>query len=296
MYALHIGAPKTGTTSLQHALAELKSDLEPQGVDFRPTAAFQKGPVGQYIRGKSELSPADLDALRRDLARNGTVLISDEGCSGPLMNPSKMPWSQAAERAFRFTETIGAMPSRVIVTIRRQDDFLLSCYMHRLRHGRVDSAFDDYWRREMDLEVMSWSSFLASVEAVYGRDRLVVLPYEALKQDFAEFVRAFLELGVGATCAKDRVPLEFRNSGFDEAQVENALSIVRFMKGKVRSVKEIKERIKARLVAPKAERPVAQFKPDLADLRARLADRFRADNQMVHDRYLNVKHPGFLFA
>ncbi|MEJ1160409.1 hypothetical protein [Prosthecomicrobium sp. N25] len=292
MYAIHIGAPKTGTTSLQHTLKSLDEELAKHGVRYHFTPRFQKSEIGQFIRGKAEPADSAFTPLRQEIESTRCVLLSDEGCTGPLMNPSKKTWDAAPERAFRFTDKLGIPPHKVIVTVRRQDEFLLSCYLHRLRHGRVTSEFRPYWEQEVRLELMRWSTLLSTVERHYGRDKLVVLPFEYLRADFPGFVRTFLKLGTGTDLTADVIPVESRNQGLGAEQVGKALELVRALKDENKSVREIKETIRTELMQ---DEPPQRSRPDLGELKAKLAALFRKDNEAVSERYFAVKHPAFLF-
>lgn len=293
MYVLHIGAPKTGTTSLQNAFGSLSIQLAEHNICYLNTKAFQKSEIGQFLRGKVERPQAAIAALKSAIFSGSQILLSDEGMTGSLMNPAKTGWRGAANRAFIFTELMCQAPDKVVITLRRQDDYLRSCYLHRLRHGRIDVDFETYWRREINIEWMRWSLVLEELESFFGRDRLVVMLYEAMRSDFHDYLQDFFYLTFGMRLEKDDFSPQHSNKGLDDALAEAVLDRIRDLKMVGAKIDAIKEEVNLLIEAE----PNASGSRDLHPVLHRaMKNELRTDNEYVVKRYGLLKHEGFLFT
>ncbi len=129
---LHIGPIKSGTTAIQHALAEARPTLAEHGVCYpgRQWRQMRSGlaVLGRRYRGLPEPSMEDWDELVREVheARGQRVCISTEDMG-----------SASAAQARRIVEDLGADRVHVVVTARRLDRLLPSDWQQRVKHREL---------------------------------------------------------------------------------------------------------------------------------------------------------------
>lgn len=187
---LHLGYYKTATTSLQEQVF-----LPEHGV-HRPWS------VNELIERFALAEPFewDADGMRRDLERahaeaeqRGHVLaFSCERFSGS-------PFDGGTDARLQIDRCKDLVPdARVLVTIRRQPDMILTCYKHYVRAGGAQSLsrFIDQPRLGRDTvpffraRFFEYHRLIEYVQKLWGRDRVLVLPFELLKKNPASYLKA----------------------------------------------------------------------------------------------------------
>lgn len=131
---LHVGVHKTGTTAIQAALADARSDLLTHGVRYpgklqaqhRAALALLGRPWGWNSRGGSVMDQRHFDSLvRRSNKHAGRVVISSEFfCEAP------------EDKARETVESLGG-PGKVtiVVTLRNLGKLLPSSWQQYLKYG-----------------------------------------------------------------------------------------------------------------------------------------------------------------
>ncbi|HEV8025361.1 MAG TPA: hypothetical protein VGP37_10810 [Candidatus Nanopelagicales bacterium] len=131
---LHVGVHKTGTTAIQAALADARSDLLTHGVRYpgklqaqhRAALALLGRPWGWNSRGGSVMDQRHFDSLvRRSNKHTGRVVISSEFfCEAP------------EDKARETVEALGG-PEKVtvVVTLRNLGKLLPSSWQQYLKYG-----------------------------------------------------------------------------------------------------------------------------------------------------------------
>ena len=130
---LHIGVHKTGTTAIQAALADARSDLAAEGVRYpgklqahhRAALAVLGRPWGWNTRGGAVLDTEHFDKLaKRANAHSGRVVISSEF------------FCEADEEIARtVVERLGGERVQVVVTLRNLGKLLSSSWQQYLKYG-----------------------------------------------------------------------------------------------------------------------------------------------------------------
>lgn len=167
---VHIGAPKTGTTSVQGSFAAVRSRLPALGVLYPGADTKHKRETDQLLRGGG----AALDRLRAELDAHPEhrVVLSAEKLSTQLL-----------PQVHAVRELVGE-DAHVVLTLRSVGDFLTSLWQQRIKNGEVRNLdewlrlrlqrIDDYnfLRRDDGLDVAGrWSQ-------VFGPDRMTVVVLE----------------------------------------------------------------------------------------------------------------------
>jgi hypothetical protein len=207
MLILHIGLPKTGTTTLQSVFRRIPDLAFVHRKVGATEAAICQG-LRRYTRTNGLLAPLyakRIGTRLRTLARGegatpGDLLISDEDVSvaaGGFWRGAGAVPDLAAGRLASLGRRVdqGFGPVRVIVGIRRQDQWLASRYAESSRmfpgFGQVD--FDRRMRRIADGQPLSgplqWLDYQRVHESfvrALGEENVLLVPLERLGGSPAE--------------------------------------------------------------------------------------------------------------
>jgi hypothetical protein len=206
---LHIGLPRTGTTSLQTVLARSAAPLAATNTVY-PERWRDGGNLAHHelasglLAGETGLAVQD-DFLRyvAEKGKRTHVIISTEGFSNGLA-PSKFHLFRSFLRACSSWT-----PVRVVLTLRRYDMFVSSMYHHQLKWGQEpDLDIDRYARLRQ-----SWISGVFKGLSDLRRDSdvasLVLIPYVEGSDSIAPALDA---LGVSPLLLRPRPPARLGRS------------------------------------------------------------------------------------
>ncbi len=218
---VHIGLPRTGTTTLQRVLHGLRPTLAAAGIlypDLVPGSAAELHISHQYLgetldgrRPRTERSEL-LDALSHQLATTDAdiVLLSYEGlclASAWLGVPQRL--------AAVFARHGFAM--EVLVTVKPQDELVNSAYTWRTQFLREARRFEDYFRAEIGQPRLDLARLLLPWRRACA-GRVWAVPTRDVRSDQPLVQRIFDELGllprVAAMIGADQLALvENRSPG-----------------------------------------------------------------------------------
>ena len=210
---LHIGLEKTGTTSIQKAMAEKREALHRESVLF-PKSLGTKNNIRLLLYGLDEglnrflksypgYNMPDYPAFRAQLEKDfereveasgcKTIVISSEHLSSQLVSPRQI------ESVANFLRRV-ANDIRIVVYLRRQDHMAVSRYCSALKAGSTHGfSFDTEVKKfpkyyNFDVLLSEWAH-------VFGRDKLIVRWFDKgcfkdgdLLTDFADVVNLPLTL------------------------------------------------------------------------------------------------------
>lgn len=255
---LHIGTPKTGTTALQAFCWRNRSALMRRGYSymrppfFYPNASKERN--GHFLSQKrseadgSILSPrgrrewnGGMDAISAQFRRVPNVILSDEGIWNADQNGLWRDLRAESERR--------GFHVRVIVYLRRQDQFLSSRWGQRVKvpdSAISEMRFDDVLKIADEWTHLNYYRMLEGIAAEFGRASVVARIYDRSRFPDGDIVKDFLSiLGI----APDE---EFRFSPERNISLHgNVLEIKRI----INSIPEIRANPeKVRLVAAVARR------------------------------------------
>jgi hypothetical protein len=179
---LHIGLPKTGTTSLQEVLRGWpnlagKPFDRPGGADAR---ALQEALRAGTLTGAA--FDAHLVACRQDPDR--PVVLSAEALAG-----APREWFGPLARPVEMARTLGTTgwDGRVLVTLRRPRAWLRSTFRYAVRGGYPETYDRFLARVTADLDAgrgfACWEVTVAAHDAAFGPDTVAVTWFEDLVRD-----------------------------------------------------------------------------------------------------------------
>ncbi|MBL8893463.1 MAG: sulfotransferase, partial [Rhizobiales bacterium] len=217
---VHVGLPKTGTTWLQdHVFANnalgFWGPAQHEDTPKQQTKAF--GRLLYLDANKRLIAEDDFDsaALRDQLegimVPEGLVpVVSNERLSGH-------PLSNAFDRATLARRIKDVFPhARIFVTIREQRSMILSSYFQYLKYGGWRSL-DGFLNPPCDgrlpalqLDVWSYGRLAQLYYTLFGRERVLILPYEMFVRDPAGYVSRICEFA-GVSKA-EKLPYETKSN------------------------------------------------------------------------------------
>jgi len=200
---LHFGAHKSASTTIQRSLRRSQQYLVSSGIRFLGSADLHKEPIGEHFRNlarRDSLSESEyLESLGRakrfwlDLCASidePKILISYEGfCGGSSLDVYGGIYRNPRRIAESVKEIFSGSNIRIIFVLRRQDEFVESCYLQQIKEGRV-LEFSDF-KNAIDPEKLRWNPMLDSFSEIFDDD-FCVMPFELLKiygksKDFLDF-------------------------------------------------------------------------------------------------------------
>jgi len=223
---IHIGYPKTGTTFLQN---EIYPNLSEICYIQRPLI---REPIARLLR-QDEFS-FDYKKTRLELEahlRRGKNIISKEGLVGNFFIHKAVTSKLIADRL-----SILFPDAKIIITIRNQYGMIESLYKQYVHTGGTKSlrefinfngnkfeySYTD-WNLTVSPEMFNYLGLVEYYEKLFGRENILVIPFELLKKDPMQFVkRLFGWIGI------DETP-QFRNSRHNPGYGARQIAIARFL-------------------------------------------------------------------
>lgn len=295
---IHIGAEKTGTTTIQNFCAANRSLLLEQGVLY-PNSL---GTPNQTHLAAYAINDRKIDDLRRDVGvltaeevpafrksvreslqaeiarcdRVSTLLFSNEHLQSRLLRRSEV---------MRLQELVGefADEMKIVVYLRRQDMVAVSYYSTKLKAGTTEDEpiFPDVPDEDDLPPYYDYDSMLRHYEAVFGKDNIDVRIFEPRRMVDGSLLSDFLN-ACRIPQRSDYFDPRRRNESLSEAGLAffrrlNAV-VPRFIDGKPNPKRGEITGIAGRHLAgpgPRADRTAAEA----------FYAYFRRGNRAIADRY-----------
>jgi hypothetical protein len=226
---LHIGAGKTGTSSIQHLLKRNRARLAELGTLVpRTPGNLRHTELGMYIKRDAVLrnrlnwhtsnysSPAQFrEGFRRRLAEE----ISDSALSRVLLSDEGV-YASSEEAMTRLRELVGdiARSLRLVVYLRRQDDHACSRYQQSVKTGCVQRLSE--WIRDDMTGLYDYATRLSEFDRVLAPHDLVVRRFERESFVDGSLLQDFLDAAGIDVRATDLEPVPDRNQSLDADSVE----------------------------------------------------------------------------
>lgn len=306
---IHIGTPKTGTSSIQNFLFENQQALKKYGVSF-PQMDFgsMKGKYkfrrnGNFLVYKSELSGEErekkeeeqwvyrqgFDVLKKEAETANKIVISDEAV-WYRQNSRDAFWQKVREEV----EAAGC-ELKVVVYLRRQDLFAQALWNQSVKNVVRDSRkFQKYLKsKALASNNLDYYKTLSDIAGCIGKENLIVRVFE--KDIFLRskegIYRDFLE-AIGEDMHKEYIlPQENQNERLDG----NFIEIKRLMN----QVPEYKE-MPVDFIDWPIQRASSLRKPEKVSYfgyeeQLKYLQQFEESNRLVAEEFLDKKN-GVLFG
>ncbi|MGQ7298495.1 hypothetical protein [Marinobacter nauticus] len=234
---VHIGAHKSASTTIQQNLAFNKDKLKDSGVAYISPSEIAKSALGRHFRSISigELDQEDsylrsLSAARESMIKllsqhqEPNVVFSWEGFlghSGLDLYNGFYTKIDVVSKSIKYI--FGDYFFRILLVVRRQDDFIESCYLQQIKEQRsIDFvSFVD----EIKPSKISWLYIAEILSNSVGRDNFSVIPFEAIKTlGTKKFIEKCLNLLLGGgNVGSDFICKESSNHSISAEGVDIAL-------------------------------------------------------------------------
>lgn len=168
---IHIGTHKTGSTSIQSILLRNKDRLEQQGLIYVP--------LPEEIRSLIKRDPLSFDIIR--IFRNylNYYLTKHKQINDSVMQ-YVMSWEGFCGNAIRGYKNAGAMADlikevthgldvRIVIYLRRQDDFVESLYTQKIQEGN-SYTFQEFLE---SIPTYNWERLLCDYADRFGKKILL---------------------------------------------------------------------------------------------------------------------------
>jgi hypothetical protein len=194
---LHVGFAKTATTMLQEQLFSRHPRIHNIGKPYDELAPSELIGAIRHVASADTIAydPAGpavgtiLAAIEAGRREHRTVVLSDESLCHPRRNDPGL----VARRLFEICPD-----AHILFTIREQRDLLVSHYLHDVRQAAADGyshGFASWLYRERWL--FAWADYHRTISfyvAVFGREKVSVLPFEVLATDPGAFAEGLADV------------------------------------------------------------------------------------------------------
>ncbi len=173
---VHIGLPKTATTSLQRDLFPRLDNFEYAGVSHPRSWEFDTSTVyGAFMVGMYSGNTAHFKNALELIDHNKSILISEEMIT---VVTEKSNWKQNLKN---LRLLLDEYDYRLLVTIRDPLDSMFSYYVERYDYFRQNyKTFDEEVLNSSDMAIYRYSSFLSYLTHDFGSERVFVADYSKI--------------------------------------------------------------------------------------------------------------------
>lgn len=187
---LHVGAHRTGTTSLQGMLAAQKPTLEAAGIQTWCPDETRTGLFGGLFRHPSRLTRESLRRARQSAGRAQMrlalaeidgfrhLIVSEENMIGCIMDnlSTERLYAQAGDRLARFVPCVAGRKVTIALSIRSYDSYWASALTYGLLRGRPVPSVEDLDR--LVTQPRRWRHVAQELMRAFPQARVVVWPFE----------------------------------------------------------------------------------------------------------------------
>jgi len=191
---IHIGAHKSASTTIQVNLSANSSILlEDYGVEYIGPSLIQSSDIGRHFKDLACGNLVDNDSYAKSLEAakecfidtaneilSDNILISWEGFlghSGLDKYQGIYPHSNKVSESIEYI--FGEFNPRILLIIRRQDDFIESCYLQQIKECR-SLSFSEFVDK-IDINCLSWLDVYNSFNK-YFENSITVFPFELIRE------------------------------------------------------------------------------------------------------------------
>jgi hypothetical protein len=195
---IHFGAHKAASTVIQQSFAKARDPLaRDAGVRFAFAPDIHEGPFYRffYERRYLDLPPGplpqdvlkelrgDLGAICEGTAKEETLFLSAEGLLGHCsLDKYGGIYPHAPRMLQALREVTRDYDTSVVLIVRRQDDFIESCYLQQIKEGRTVTFHDFLHTQAIDRAKLSWRVIADTAAGLFEPSKTLVLPFEEIRK------------------------------------------------------------------------------------------------------------------
>ncbi len=191
---VHIGLPKTATSTIQSFLTMHRATLLQRGVLYPKSIANSDGQTELHRALSVAVEPDSvpwLDGLRRHFASQDLFAALREEvdrtqASTVILSAESLSFVRRPEALRR---ALAPYPARILVYLRRQDAFLASFYNQLIKTRLYAATFEEFWRQHvghaidlgdfrMSLSMCDYERWLDLWAAAFGGENILAGVFE----------------------------------------------------------------------------------------------------------------------
>lgn len=169
---LHIGMGKTGTTALQEFFWENRATLERNDICY---------PVFGAVAGAHHMLSPNVPPFLKDVWDFKTVAewapkLMKAGQSRILLSSELMAWAEE-DIAIDFCRAVKELfETKVVIYLRRQDSIIMATFNQQIKAGHQKRELKQIL--EHQISRFDYQKILSPWVSIFGRDNIIVRPYE----------------------------------------------------------------------------------------------------------------------
>ncbi|SDB21775.1 hypothetical protein [Eubacterium oxidoreducens] len=307
---IHIGTPKTGTTAIQNFCHNNEEVLHKKGYDY---------PILYTYYGRAKVRNAQFlhltiynrdttDKKDRDIAEENrritegmqtiaslfetyhNIILSDEGLWKATQKRRASLWEELKEHGEKHGYQV-----KVIVYLRRQDEFVESWYNQRIKHELEQNntlTWEEYSRDKEKNCSPDYYQRIKAIERVLGKENIIVRRY-----NFAEFKNGMIQAdfldAIGLEWTDEYEIIETDKNRNDRLQ-GNALEFKRII-NQMKDLSRAESRMFEKILLELSEQWGKQYPCRAMNQQEAMEfmKEFESDNQKLAEEYINDGKPLF---
>ena len=225
---LHIGTHKTGSTLIQNALAAKHNDLLKENIKYLEKPGFFYAGL-QNLKGveKSFIKLVKKEVHEAFISSGcSNVVISNEALSGDY----NIGYQNVNNIVGNLSKALKEYDVKIIIYIRRQDDFVESMYTQKIHIGE-SLAFNEYIK-SINTEDFNWYNIINSYAQYFGKDNIFVKIYHKKYYPKAESILYDFSHTIGSNSLVYYQGNKTPNRGYSRAAMEIARLVNPYLTGK----------------------------------------------------------------
>lgn len=177
---LHIGLPKTGTSSIQTFLLDNREILLDKGFLYplagRPeTCPFPQIRVGHHSLAH-ELTKAKTDLANSPIWEEVQQEIKRLGSEKVIISAEYFTLILEEDKISRLRKYLSDYKTKIVIYLRRQDDYLTSLYCEQVKMGSESSTIQEFIKQNKAYG--DYYNLLQMWHKLFGYDNLIIKVYE----------------------------------------------------------------------------------------------------------------------
>lgn len=174
---IHIGAPKTGTSAIQHFLKDNRNKLLEKGFLYCNTGMTENSGQAKLAWNLKDINFGN--KVKKDIWDNLDREIMDH--NGDIILSSEYFWILSGKEIYKLKEIFNDLQVKVVVYLRRQDEWVIANVLQQIK------IFEKEWPSieehiYANLNNAYYYPIINNWSKIFNQSNLIVRPYE--KQQF----------------------------------------------------------------------------------------------------------------
>ncbi len=181
---LHIGQPKTGTSSIQKYCDINSERLAEMGLIYE-RMPFVYPRTGKRRNAHFLCTGVELDGVSvQDRIKQGLDIVKEQLSRGNVLLTDERLWNYLAPNDYDALHTMldfakqNDAQLKVIVYLRAQDNWIVSLYHQHIRAGRLVPGWDEYINDIPSTTQLDYKKALDDIAGIVGKENLIVRVYD----------------------------------------------------------------------------------------------------------------------